>query len=167
MSEARFNVRRLALAGGDLVYNDSHEKTEYNQMCSENVNQSLRKSFITLMLIILSYIGMCFLPTYGFIAHGERITLMSLKIPFVEAFSTLEFIINVAIQIVAFATGFPGNVLIEGIFALLMDSITASTTSIKWRCKTFKEDLRMKKLPPIQQKLRLLTILQQIRVVDG
>lgn len=45
-------------------------------------------------------------------------------------------------QAIAFAMGFPENIVIEGIFALLMDSITASTPSIKWRCETFKDDLR-------------------------
>lgn len=160
-------MKRLALAGGEYVYNDSHEKSEYNRMCSENIDRSLRKSLITLMLIVLSYAGMCVGPAYALIVYGERTTLMSLKIPFVEAFSTLEFIINIAIQSYAFITGFPGNIVIEGLFALLMDSSTASTTSIKWHCQNFTECLHFKRLTATQQKQRTLQILLQIHTADG
>lgn len=165
MSDQRFDVKRLATAGGECVYEDSHGNTEYNRMCSENVDRSLRKSLATLALVLISFTGMSVGPTYVLIMEGEFTKIiMCLKIPFVEAFSTLEYLFNVAIQTLAFVTGFPGNIGIEGTFALLIDSITASTTSIQWQCKRFTH--RNRQLTSMEQKMEIVRILQQIRTVD-
>lgn len=91
---------------------------DYNRLCSLNIQRSLKKFAFTLSLLITSYLAMTIGPFYGFVKFRKQTTVTSFKIPFVAPFSDLEFLINNCIQFAISVVGFPGNIGIEGLFAL-------------------------------------------------
>lgn len=152
------------LAAGDDIYTDSGN---FSSFCSLNIQRSLKKCLSTLVLLLFSFFAISFGPFYVFIKYGQYTTLTSLKIPFVDAFSGLEFICNNVIQLLMFITGYPGNLGIEGIFALLMDSTTVSTECIKWHCTQLSSDLSTDQCTSRHRKMMMLQILKQIQTTDA
>lgn len=160
-------AKDLSLAAGTHIYNDTHDTTDFNRLCSFNIQRSLKKFGFTLTLLFTSYAVMFFGPYYRLVEHGERTTTSSLKIPFVEPFSDLEFLINMPIQLLMFLMGCPGNIGVEGFFAILMDSTAASTEYIQWECMKLSEKHRIGQPRLTNTKMELIKILTMIQSTDG
>lgn len=152
------------VVAGDFIYTDSGD---FCQFCSLNIQRTLKKCLSTFLLLLISFFAISFGPFYVFIKYGQYTTLTSLKMPYVDAFSGLEFICNNVLQMSMFIMGYPENLGIEGIFALLMDSTTLSTEYIKWHCSKFSRGLSRNQYSPRQQKMMMVTILKQIQATDG
>lgn len=84
--------------GGQYIYADNYEKSEYNRICSENMDTNGRNYAIKCIPMLAGgYFcgGSTILASY-FMDH--RTTTISSKIPFVEANTETEFYINYVIQ---------------------------------------------------------------------
>lgn len=163
LTKNRFDLRQLAFAASDHIYNDSEHSFGF---CSSNIHRTLKKFVFTLILLSISTLTISYGPFYVFFKYHQYTTVASLKIPFVDPFSGLEFAINIVIEVVLSIWGYPVIFGMEGLFALLMDATTASTECIKWHCEAFSKKLYAKRLTPNQQKMAMIKILKQIHTTD-
>lgn len=166
LTKDRFVVNELLQAAGKRIYNDTNDPNDYNRACALNIHRSLKNYLHTIFLLVFSYFAMSIGPLYVLIRFGQYSTITCLKIPFVEAFSNLEFGFNIVIQILIFLAGFPGNIALEGVFILLMDAVAASTECFKLSSTKLSKDLRMKRIPVAQVKIVISKLLKQIQTTD-
>lgn len=77
--------------GGRYIYPDRRIQTEYDQICSDQMDKTIRRFFTEICLVW---------PVYKLIKYGVRTTLTEVKIPFVDEDSDTEYILNLMAQVV-------------------------------------------------------------------
>lgn len=166
ITKKRFAVKQLLLPVATYIYKDTHSLDDYNRLCSLNIQQSLKKIVYTLSLLAMASLAMFIGPFYAYVKYGQLTTITSLKIPFIEPFSRLEFLVNNGFQLIICVVGLPGNIGVEGLFALLMDSTAALTECIQWKCSKFSKKLGAGQFTSKQKKEQFIKILAMIQTTD-
>lgn len=98
VSNARFKLQRLIDFGGQYIYRDSHENTEYNRICSKQMDITMRSFIIKMMTIFMSYLLAVVGPLHAYFVHDIKTTTLEARIPFCEPKSNTEFMVNFFIQ---------------------------------------------------------------------
>lgn len=94
----RYLLHSVVAFGGRYVYRDQHEDNEYQRICSEGMDQSM-KHFLTKMFMMTIGFSMAILgPTIAFVRQGIKATTVELAYPFVEEDSWTEFVLNIFYQ---------------------------------------------------------------------
>lgn len=166
MSKDRLIVKELFIAVSEKIYNFGRVSADYNRICAANIQVTHRKFLITVALLLMSYTTMAIGPLYVLIRYNQHTTLMSLTIPFVRPLSSAEYVINVFMQTIAFMVGCPGNFAMEGVFALVMDSINMSTAVVQLHCTKLSKRLSVGQSTAIEQRMALIVIMREITVMN-
>lgn len=96
--KSRYTIHALIDYFGRYVYPDYHDDTEYNRICSESIDATIRGFFIKMGMMFLSYFIAMIGPMRAYFFYGIRTTTTELKFPFVTEKSDGEFVGNVLIQ---------------------------------------------------------------------
>lgn len=86
------------------MYNDDHNPTKYNQICRDNIKNTVKRIKFIMGLTFFSILIASAYPSYVFIKTGKFHTLAGVLIPFVEEGSLLETQLNVIYLVVSSIT---------------------------------------------------------------
>lgn len=161
LSKTRYLVHSLVDYGGKYIYPDNHENTEYNRICSENIDATIRKFFTKITIIFLSFCATMIGPAHAYIYHGVKSTITELKFPFIEEKSNDEFIGNVAVQIGIGGIGLLAYTGIEIAVGLLDDVASISPKLVKNELKKFDALVKSKRLNELQIQYIFRNIVKQ------
>lgn len=91
--------------GGRYIHLNSRDDTEYNRICSKQIDMTVRSFFIKIIMMTLSFNGAMIGPAYGYYMYGSRTTMTNVRIPFADEFSDIELMANI---VLASLIGFHG-----------------------------------------------------------
>lgn len=98
VAEKRILLQSLMDFGGRYIYHDSHVRTDYNRICLDHMDSTM-KQYITKMTCLYSSYLLCMIgPAYAMVKHGLRSTFVETRIPFTEPKSDAEFMVNSLLQ---------------------------------------------------------------------
>lgn len=98
----RFKLQALIDFAGRYIYYDNHENTEYNCICSTEMDNTMKKFLIKIGFIYTSMVCSFIGPSHAYLVHGIRTTWTEERIPFTTPNSDAEFMINVLLQTIIF-----------------------------------------------------------------
>lgn len=102
LTKKRFKLQAIIDFAGHYIYQDNHENTEYNQICSAAMDSTIREFSIKMGIIYISMVCAFIGPTHAYIAYGIKTSWTSERIPFTEPNSDDEFMINILLQTIIF-----------------------------------------------------------------
>lgn len=139
----------------------------YNCICERNLDRTLRKYIIIITTILLSITcAFLFGPVYAYVVNNRITSIAQLKIPFLEEDSAWEFVINCILQAIAGVFVTLGNIGIEGILVLFVNSLNVTTDISRYEYDEFSTKLRLKEISNREIKVRISRMCQQIQAVD-
>lgn len=115
-------MKEGSLFGKNNLYNDTIE-----EICSKNINKSVRRWIIIMTLIIASFVLGLVYPTYVWYRDGIFYTVAGVLIPFVEPNSNLDITLNLIYQTLIGYNAINGIMMIHIYNALFMNSVELST----------------------------------------
>lgn len=119
VSQKRFKLQSLIDFGGRYNYRDSYERTDYNRICSNHMDRTMKRFIIQMGIMCSAYCAALIGPAYGFIKHGVRSTFIEARIPFSEPKSDAEFAGNFLSQIINGSYGIIAYIRLECFLSLL------------------------------------------------
>lgn len=142
-TKVRFQLQAVFDFPGRYIYHDNHDKTEYNRICSLEMDETMRRFLFKMFTMIASVLISLIWPTYAYIAHGIRTTSTSLRIPFTAPNSDAEFIVNVILQTVILGHGAVAYYTIEVTTTVVENAVTVlprlSTNDLAHTIRQYKD----------------------------
>lgn len=108
----RFIWTKIMNISGKFIYRDDANPSLYNKICSDCIDQSI-KTFI----MIISSEGLSFvianIEEFYSLLNGQKITLMSLRLPYLNQYPDTEYLITYFFEIFGSSNGFCSFIAIE------------------------------------------------------
>lgn len=165
-SNLRFKVTKVLYYNKNYIFNDDHNESDYNRICSQNMDRTMKRFFIVTSIVILSFAIALVGPIYAYIKYGTRSTLLNLRFPFAEKNSDLEFILNLILQIWGGTAGICADIGIEVGYNLYINTIRLTVELIQSDIDVLSSDLEARILTKTQIKHQLLLIFEKIQHTD-
>lgn len=166
LSNKRFELSKLIDFGGCYIYRDSHENNEYNRICSEQMDKTMRSFIIKMANIFLSFSLAIVGPTYGYFYLGIRSTTVEVRIPFTKENSDAEFVGRFILQSIIAFHGILMYTGVEVFIALLSNVIIISPLLIKFELKQLCDGYKTKSIIDAELRYRFKNIVKQSRDID-
>lgn len=126
VTNGRYKMHSLVEFGGRYIYSNDHEDPEYNKLCSDHIDSTIRTYFTKILTMFASFIYALIFILYLYFRHGIRSTTTELKFPFIAEDSDAEFIANLIYQYVIAVIGFLGFIGLEAMMSLFNDTASIS-----------------------------------------
>lgn len=117
--------------GGRYIHPNVNKDNEYTEICSKNIDATVRSFCIKMALMLLALHGSMVGPCYAYIVHGTKTTMTNVQIPFIKRNSNAEFMANLMLASVIGIHGFSGYIGLEVAMALFSDVVAIIPKLIK------------------------------------
>lgn len=124
VSKSRFSLQSLIDFGGRYIYHDSHKDTEYNRICSEQMDITMQSFLIKMGTIFISFLFAVVGPVHAYVFYGIKSTTTEVHIPYCEPKSLMEFELNFLLQSTIAGHGIFMYILMEMLFSLFENVVT-------------------------------------------
>lgn len=165
-SKKRHELSKLIDFGGRYIYRDSHENNEYNRICAEQMDKTMRRFIIKMTNIFLSFSCAMVGPTYGYFYLGVKTTTVEVRIPFTEENSDAEFIGGIILQSVIAFHGILMYIGAEVLMALFENVQMISPELIKHELKQLCKEYEDKSITDTELRIRIKNIVEQSLDID-
>ena len=129
--KARLKLKCLILYGGRYIYRDNRDNTEYNRICSKQMDNTMRSFIIKMGAITVSFLFAVIGPLRAYIVYGIKTTTTDTRIPFCEPKSNAEFVVNFFIQSILASHGFFMYVGLEVLLSLFENVVNIAPQLVK------------------------------------
>lgn len=166
LSDQRFIAQRFFIFPGRHIYPDKKddEDDEYYEICSNQIDASMKNFFSKMAMIFISLIMALIWPTYKFVSQGVKTTATQVKFPFINENSNDEFIGNLLLQSVLFGHGFAAYIGLEVGMDIIAGFVTVSRKLLQYRLRKLDDQREQKPLKDV--KILFTNAIQQIRAYD-
>lgn len=65
--------------GGKYIHNDDYDQDIYNKICSRNMDKSLKRATVVLLIVMLSFVNSLLESVFAYIVDGNRDKLLSVR----------------------------------------------------------------------------------------
>lgn len=158
-------MKNMATKINGKIYETKYTN-DYTDICARNMDRTWRYYGFIIIVIFSSIACASFSPIYVFVKYKSRASLFQAKIPYVEAESSLEFGINCAAQAISGIFIILGNIGIEGVLVLFVNSLNVTTDISKFDYDELSTRLLRGKISASAIKVSISKMCQQIQVVD-
>lgn len=148
---------------GKLIYRDDPAPTIYNRICSECIDESVKTVIIILISEGFSFVFANIGEFYSMV-QGKKITLLSVRIPYINKNPDIEFIINFCWETIGAIDGFFSFIAIEIAFMLVNDTITVSSRLCEADLDEISEQLENQQWATACRNLKM--VLRRTRFID-
>lgn len=146
--EKRRKLHFLVRFGERFIYFDKHDDSEYQQICSKHMDDSMRNFIIKITMMIIGYNAAVFGPLYAYFAHG--IQAKTTDLAFTEEGSNVQFAINNIFQFLCAVHGGLIYIGIEVIVEILKNVITISPKLVGHKLKKLTIDYEERRISEFQ-----------------
>lgn len=94
----RFKFNNIIRIGGEYLYKNEKQSSEYDAMCNKMVKDLVRKVSLVVFVSIFSHLLLAVVPLYLIVFKHIHVTIMGLELPFFEHDSDIGFIVNLVVQ---------------------------------------------------------------------
>lgn len=162
----RIELQALIDFGGRYIYHDSHEKTNYNRICSKQMDRTMKQFILKMATIVLSFVIATLAPMFAYFLYGTRSTTLETHIPCVEAKSDTEYYICLFLQNIFAMHGFPSYIGLECFLSILQNVVTATPQLIRNELKHTIQLYKEKAISELELRIRLGNIVKQSNDLD-
>lgn len=124
--KSRFTLSGLIDFGGKYIYQDNHNDTKYNRICSKQMDITMRRYLIKMGSIFISLFACLVNPIHVYFEQGIKTTTTECHWPFFETKSNAEFTANLVLQTIIAVHGYALFVFFE-IFLSLFENVVTVT----------------------------------------
>lgn len=164
-SKGRYTAHSLVDFGGRYIYPDGHDDSQYTQLCSKQIDATVKSFFVKMTMIFLSFGAGVTGPAYALLFYNIKTTTIEVKLPFVDEKSDAEYLGNMLLQGMIAGHGIIGYIGIEVAMVLFSDVVTISSKIVEHELWTLSEDIEKEKLNK-QLSLRFRNIVRQALDAD-
>lgn len=151
-----------------IVYYDAASLKKYGKLCLECVDRAWKVYAFVMLAIVASVASALIGPIYVFIKANQRSSLFELKIPFLVNDPDWELVVNGVLQTISGIFVMLGNLGLEGIMILSLNSLDISTNISSHQNNEFSLKLITKTAVAKEEiKYRVLRMCHQIEKIDG
>lgn len=150
--DGRYEIHSLLEHFGRHIYQDYHETTGYNRICSKSIDKTVRDFFIRTGMMFLSYFVAMAGPMRAYFFYDVRTTTTELKFPFVAEDSDGEFIGNVICQACLGAVGMLAYTGLEVIMAFFDNFADVYPKLVEFELQNLDRKIEQKNLTKQQIK---------------
>lgn len=152
-TENRFKFTSLSVFGGQHIYKDrDYEDAEYNHVCSNYIDMTMRSFLIKTSLMFPSLAASQIGPLFAYISEGLKTTTLCFRIPFTEAGSDAEFIVNLILQFNLCFFGGLGYLGLEVWMSLVENTVLVSPAIFKLKMKRLCEQYKSKSITEFEMR---------------
>lgn len=162
ISKNRGKYHSLLTFAGRYIYPDNHGRTEYNQICSEQMDSTIRSFLIRILMIFLAAFAAVFGPIYVYLSQGIKTTTTEVKIPFADNDENIEYIMNMILQFMNFIYGSLVYYSLETAMAIFGDVIKVTPKLIKNQLNALIEMYERKEISELQLRFAFKNITKQL-----
>lgn len=162
LSKDRKMYHSMVAFAGHYIHRDNNDQNEYNRICSEQIDATMRSFIFRMGLLSIS--GLCATggPMYAYISEGIRTSTVEVKIPYFEENSDVEYSLNMIFQSILLAHGFFIYITIETTMSLIKDFVKVTPNLINYRIKESIEVYGEKKISKLQLRYIFKDITKQL-----
>lgn len=157
----RFMLQSLVNFGGRYIYNDSHDKTEYNRICSQQMDRTMRRFINQLLASLIAYNFILIGPLRAYFVDGIRSTLIATRIPFTEPKSNAEFFGNFSLQSIVLTHSFTQYIGVEVFLALLENAVNITPRLVVMELEHTIQLYKNKSITALELRSRIVNIVKQ------
>lgn len=166
LNKSRFTWKRLLNVSGQHLYRDDSNDSRYNRVCSEFLNESI-KSYVRIFLLQTCSLSIAMIaPLYG-VLHGERVTLFSVKLPYLHQNPELEYMMNMCWETANGILGLIAFWSIEIMFVLVNNTIAVSPALFQVQLEQLANEIENKHGNEKYWTQSLNRIFMRIIYIDG
>ena len=168
LTEKRFILHDFLAFSGRYVYPDSihDEDEEYYDICSKQIDRSIRTFFHKMTIILISAFFTIFWPSFQSFTHEDKITPFKLKIPYIKENSYSEFAANIFFEFIVLGHGFLGYVATEVGMDIVTDFIVISRKLLEYRLQKLFNRYMEKSCTDFETISTLRNIVENLRDFD-
>ena len=157
----RFKLQSLIDFGGKYIYHDSHEKTEYNAICSDHMDHTMRRFIQKMLAMFVGYLFGMIGPAHAYFVDGIRSTVIEARIPFTEPKSNAEFMCNLLLQSIIGVHGGLAYIAMECFLMILENVVTITPKLIESDLVHTIQAYEKKSITELELNLRIKNIVEQ------
>lgn len=102
LSEKRQKLHKLVEFSCEHIYRNDHENDAYNRICSDHMDYTMKKIVEKTFMMFSGGLGSVVIPLYSALVLGVKTTSIQVKYPFIVEKSSIEFYMNIALQLMVF-----------------------------------------------------------------
>lgn len=137
ISNKRSTLYNFILFPGRHIYpnSDADVDKDYYDICSEQIDESLKNFFFKILIMIFSFVMSVAWPLYLFLTHGIKSTLLQTKVPFVDENSDDELLVNFVLECLLGVYGFTAHFSLEICVSICTDFVRISRKLLEHRLR--------------------------------
>lgn len=158
----RINTDMLGRFGGLYIYHDGKfEDTKYNEICSKQMDVTMRSLLFKMTMMALSAVAVCLGPIQAYVLHGIKSSTWEVRIPFTEPKSDAEFLVNVLLHFNLILHGFFGYIGMEVWMSLVENTVNISPKLFKLEMERICDQWKVRAIPELEMRLRFRNLVEQ------
>lgn len=106
LSEDRLKYHSLVTFAAKYIYADNHGRTEHDQICSQQIDATMKNFGITVTAMTCGSLVAVFGPIFFYFTEGNKSTTIEVKVPFLDDNQNDEYLINMLLQSIVYFHGF-------------------------------------------------------------
>lgn len=163
VSENRYKYQSLVNFAGRYIYPDTkHEDVEYSEICSKQIDISMRRFVIKTLLLLAAGYAAVSGPVYAYIVDGTLTSTTDLRIPFTETGSNVEFMINMFFQFNIYIHGGSMYIGVEVLVSIIEDIAALQPNLVQFELNNLIEEQKLKKLSEHHVCVHFKNIVKQV-----
>lgn len=162
----RYILQSLIDFGGNYIYHDNHKKTEYNRICSDHMDLTMRQFLVKLGGMAFSFGVGIVGPTYKYFKYGIPSTTIEARVPFTEPKSHGEFAVNFILQTTAGTQGAVAFVGLEVFLSILQNAVTITPRLIENELMQTNQQYEKKAINEVELNVKFGNIVRQSQDAD-
>lgn len=168
LTKDRIIVQKFLTFPGYHIYPETEddEDTEYYEICSQQINASIKSFVIKMAMIFTSAFTALIWPTYQFLSQGIKTTATEMKFPFISENSDAQFIGNFVFQSIVLGHGLIAYIGLEVGMNICTDLISVTQNLLEYRLKMMDKDIQGKKKSLCDSQSLFRKCIQQIRTYN-
>lgn len=160
-------LHSLVVFGARYIYRDDHPDKEYQRICTEHMNLTMKHFLTKMTMVTLGYLVAVIGPTYAFLIQGIRTTTINVAVPFTEEDSWIAFLVNEVLQTLPATHGalflLGGEIVIE----MFANTVTISPHLINHRLRTITSDYSEGRINKAQVQYAFTDFVRQCNDANG
>lgn len=161
MSKRRYIYRSLIDFAGRQLHESVQNDHEYNEICSKEIDESMKGLLAKLAMLMVGGCSSCFMPAYVYFTEGIKTSTTCVRVPFTDENSDAEYIVNMIFQSIVFVVGFIHYVGMETSINILQNFIRVSPKLIQIDFRRLEEKRDKGELTESQLRLQFNNIVKK------
>lgn len=166
ITKRRNEIHRGLVYGGRHIFKNDFKDIEYSEICSKQMDESVKNFLIRIVIISSSLAAVSSGPIHAYFFKGIKTTIIEVRIPYTDENSNGEFFGNMLVHMCISIYGSLGFVGMEIAMEIFIGVISIGPKLVAYEFRKMDENIKENLFTKLQFRLTFRNIVQQITDVD-